>query len=36
MTTIAMTAGMVPSALDIGEGGEFCAPIAIAVVGGLL
>ncbi len=36
MTTIAMTAGMVPSALAIGEGGEFRAPMAIAVIGGLL
>lgn len=36
MTTIAMTAGMVPSALAIGPGGEFRAPMAIAVIGGLL
>lgn len=36
MTTIAMTAGMVPSALAIGEGGEFRAPMAVAVIGGLL
>ncbi|MGB3247354.1 MAG: efflux RND transporter permease subunit [Sulfitobacter sp.] len=36
MTTIAMTAGMVPSAMAIGEGGEFRAPMAIAVIGGLL
>lgn len=36
MTTIAMTAGMVPSALATGEGGEFRAPMAIAVIGGLL
>lgn len=36
MTTIAMTAGMVPSALAIAEGGEFRAPMAIAVIGGLL
>lgn len=36
MTTIAMTAGMVPSALAVGEGGEFRAPMAIAVIGGLL
>ena len=36
MTTIAMTAGMVPSALALGEGGEFRAPMAIAVIGGLL
>ena len=36
MTTIAMTAGMVPSALAIGAGGEFRAPMAIAVIGGLL
>lgn len=36
MTTIAMTAGMVPSALAFGEGGEFRAPMAVAVIGGLL
>ncbi|MCX8995705.1 efflux RND transporter permease subunit [Rhizobiaceae bacterium BDR2-2] len=36
MTTLAMTAGMVPSALGIGDGGEFRAPMAIAVIGGLL
>jgi Cu/Ag efflux pump CusA len=36
MTTIAMAAGMLPSALVIGTGGEFRAPMAIAVIGGLL
>ncbi|WP_075215405.1 efflux RND transporter permease subunit [Mongoliimonas terrestris] len=36
MTTLAMTAGMVPAALATGEGGEFRAPMAIAVIGGLL
>lgn len=36
MTTIAMAAGMVPAALAIGDGGEFRAPMAIAVIGGLL
>ncbi|MCU0830173.1 MAG: efflux RND transporter permease subunit, partial [Rhizobiaceae bacterium] len=36
MTTIAMGAGMVPVALAIGDGGEFRAPMAIAVIGGLL
>ena len=36
MTTIAMTAGMVPSALAVGAGGEFRAPMAVAVIGGLL
>ncbi len=36
MTTIAMTAGMVPSAIGRGEGAEFSAPMAIAVIGGLL
>ncbi|MBP0482668.1 efflux RND transporter permease subunit [Sagittula salina] len=36
MTTIAMTAGMVPSALAHGEGGEIRAPMAVAVIGGLL
>ncbi|GJD62364.1 efflux RND transporter permease subunit [Methylobacterium frigidaeris] len=36
MTTIAMVAGMVPSALAVGAGGEFRSPMAIAVIGGLL
>ncbi|QTR46518.1 efflux RND transporter permease subunit [Thiothrix litoralis] len=36
MTTIAMVAGMVPSALALGVGGEFRSPMAIAVIGGLL
>lgn len=36
MTTIAMTAGMVPSAIGTGEGSEFSAPMAVAVIGGLL
>ena len=36
MTTIAMSAGMVPAALAHGDGGEFRAPMAIAVIGGLL
>lgn len=36
MTTIAMTAGMLPSALGLGAGGQFRAPMAVAVIGGLL
>ncbi len=36
MTTIAMAAGMLPSALALGEGGSFRAPMAIAVIGGLI
>jgi hypothetical protein len=36
MTTLAMVAGMVPSAMALGDGGEFRAPMAIAVIGGLL
>ncbi|MFI5015831.1 MAG: efflux RND transporter permease subunit, partial [Hyphomicrobiales bacterium] len=36
MTTIAMVAGMFPSALAFGDGGEFRAPMAIAVIGGLI
>ena len=36
MTTIAMVAGMLPSALAVGAGGEFRAPMAIAVMGGLI
>jgi hydrophobe/amphiphile efflux-1 (HAE1) family protein len=35
MTTVAMIAGMTPSALAFGAGGEFRAPMAIAVIGGL-
>jgi HAE1 family hydrophobic/amphiphilic exporter-1 len=36
MTTVAMVAGMVPSALGLGDGGEFRAPMAIGVIGGLI
>ena len=36
MTTIAMIGGMLPSAFGLGSGGEFRAPMAIAVIGGLL
>jgi hydrophobe/amphiphile efflux-1 (HAE1) family protein len=36
MTTIAMVGGMLPAALAIGSGGEFRAPMAIAVIGGLI
>jgi len=35
MTTIAMAAGMLPSALAFGAGGEFRSPMALAVIGGL-
>jgi hypothetical protein len=36
MTTIAMVGGMLPSALALESGGEFRAPMAIAVIGGLI
>jgi HAE1 family hydrophobic/amphiphilic exporter-1 len=36
MTTVAMCAGMLPLALGIGADAEFRAPMAIAVIGGLL
>jgi len=36
MTTIAMVAGMIPSALSFGAGGEFRSPMALAVIGGLI
>ncbi|MBL8833282.1 MAG: efflux RND transporter permease subunit [Rhodospirillales bacterium] len=36
MTTIAMAAGMLPSAYGVGDGGEFRSPMAIAVIGGLI
>jgi multidrug efflux pump subunit AcrB len=36
MTTVAMIAGMVPIALGIGAGSEVRAPMAVAVIGGLI
>ena len=36
MTSIAMIAGMIPMALGLGESGKQTAPLAIAVIGGLL
>jgi multidrug efflux pump subunit AcrB len=36
MTSIAMVAGMMPSALAFGAGGEFRSPMAVAVIGGLI
>jgi multidrug efflux pump subunit AcrB len=36
MTTIAMTAGMIPMSLGLGETGKQTAPLGIAVIGGLL
>jgi HAE1 family hydrophobic/amphiphilic exporter-1 len=36
MTTMAMAAGMLPTALAIGKGSEFRQPMAIAVIGGLI
>ena len=36
MTTVAMVAGMLPSAFGLGDGGEFRAPMAIGVIGGLI
>jgi multidrug efflux pump subunit AcrB len=36
MTSIAMSAGMLPSALGVGEGGAFRSPMATAVIGGIL
>ncbi|MFO1012980.1 MAG: efflux RND transporter permease subunit [Caulobacteraceae bacterium] len=36
MTTMAMMAGMLPTALTLGEGAEFRQPMAVAVIGGLL
>ena len=36
MTSMAMTAGMVPMALGIGEGSQQTAPLGRAVIGGLL
>jgi HAE1 family hydrophobic/amphiphilic exporter-1 len=36
MTTMAMMAGMLPTALGLGEGSEFRQPMAVAVIGGLI
>jgi HAE1 family hydrophobic/amphiphilic exporter-1 len=36
MTTFAMAAGMLPTAIGLGEGSEFRQPMAIAVIGGLI
>ncbi len=36
MTTVAMVAGMLPTALALGSGSEFRRPMAIAVIGGLI
>lgn len=36
MTSLAMIAGMIPMSIGLGEGGEQTAPLAIAVIGGLL
>ena len=36
MTTVAMMAGMAPTALGLGQGSEFRQPMAIAVIGGLI
>ena len=36
MTTFALIAGMVPVAMGGGEGGDFRAPLGIAVIGGVI
>ena len=36
MTTFALIAGMIPVALGRGEGGQFRAPLGVAVIGGVL
>jgi HAE1 family hydrophobic/amphiphilic exporter-1 len=36
MTTVAMMAGMLPTALGLGQGASFRQPMAIAVIGGLI
>ena len=36
MTTVAMSAGMIPTALGLGEGAGFRTPMAVAVIGGLI
>ena len=36
MTTVAMTAGMMPIAVDLGGGSSFRQPMAVVVIGGLI
>ena len=36
MTSLAMMAGMLPTALTLGKGSEFRQPMAVAVIGGLI
>jgi HAE1 family hydrophobic/amphiphilic exporter-1 len=36
MTTVAMAAGMLPTALALEHGAEFRQPMAVAVIGGLI
>jgi HAE1 family hydrophobic/amphiphilic exporter-1 len=36
MTSLAMMAGMLPTALTLGKGSEFRQPMAIGVIGGLI
>jgi HAE1 family hydrophobic/amphiphilic exporter-1 len=36
MTSLAMMAGMAPTALTLGKGSEFRQPMAVAVIGGLI
>jgi HAE1 family hydrophobic/amphiphilic exporter-1 len=36
MTSVAMAAGMLPTAIGIGEGASFRQPMAVAVIGGLV
>jgi HAE1 family hydrophobic/amphiphilic exporter-1 len=36
MTTVAMAAGMLPTALALQHGAEFRQPMAVAVIGGLI
>lgn len=36
MTTIAMVAGMAPTALSLGSGSEFRSPMGVTVIGGLI
>jgi len=36
MTTLALIAGMIPVAMGQGEGGDFRAPMGIAIIGGVI
>jgi HAE1 family hydrophobic/amphiphilic exporter-1 len=36
MTTVAIIAGMIPTAVGVGEGADFQKPLGVAVIGGVI